>query len=309
MKNIIGNNKIIFIDEAQRIENIGITLKLIIDQIQDVQLIVSGSSAFGLNNQTQEPLTGRKWEFKLYPVSWQEFEDHTGYLKAQQQLELRVVYGMYPEVINNFGDEKETLQQLTDSYLYKDLLAYGGIRKPEILEKLTRALALQIGNEVSYNELAQLIGVDKNTISHYIDLLCQAYVVFKLPGFSKNIRNEIKRNQKIYFYDTGVRNLVIGDLNPLEIRDDKGSLWENFLISERLKYRNYSRSLARAYFWRTTSQQEIDYVEENGGSIDAWEIKLNPSSKIRMPKTFINVYKPNSHLIHRDDFRSFICGI
>lgn len=236
LKNIIGDSKIVFIDEAQRINNIGLTLKLITDQLKSVQLLFSGASAFELNNQTQEPLTGRKWEYQLYPISWNEFELDVGYLKAEQQLELRVIYGMYPEVINNFGDEKEILKQLTDSYLYKDILSYGGIRKPEVLEKLLRALAFQIGNEVSYNELAQLLGIDKKTVASYIDLLCQAYVIYKLPSFSKNLRNEIKTNQKIYFYDTGVRNMIIGDLSSMDIRQDKGSLWENFLISERIKF-------------------------------------------------------------------------
>jgi predicted AAA+ superfamily ATPase len=306
LKNIIGSHKIVFIDEAQRIENIGLKLKLIVDQIKDVQLLVSGSSAFELNNQTQEPLTGRKWEFRLFPISWQEFEDHTGYVKAEQQLELRILYGLYPEVINNFGDEKETLRQLTESYLYKDLLAYGGIRKPEVLEKLARALALQIGSEVSYNELSQLVGVDKNTISHYIDLLCQTYVIFKLPGFSKNLRNEIKMNQKIYFYDTGIRNMVIGNFNPIDLREDKGSLWENFIIAERLKFRHYSRSLAKPYFWRTTRQQEIDYIEENEGKVYAWEIKFNPTAKMKVPKIFKETYKPALELINRTNFRNFI---
>jgi len=306
LKNIIGNYKIVFIDEAQRIDNIGLTLKLITDQLQSVQLLVSGSSAFELNNQTQEPLTGRKWEYQLYPISWGEFESNVGYLKAEQQLELRVIYGMYPDVINNFGDEKEILKQLTDSYLYKDLLSYGGIRKPEILEKLLRALAFQIGSEVSYNELAQLLGIDKKTVSNYIDLLCQAYVVFKLPSFSKNLRNEIKTNQKIYFYDTGVRNMIIGDLNPLELRQDKGNLWENFLIAERLKYNAYNGSLSKGYFWRTVQQQEIDYVEEEAGTITGFEIKWNPKSKVKIPKTFVETYNTEVIVITNENFREFL---
>lgn len=305
LKNIIGNFKVVFIDEAQRIDNIGLTLKLITDQLKSVQLLVSGSSAFELNNQTQEPLTGRKWEYNLYPISWNEFENSVGYLKAQQQLELRVVYGMYPDVINNFGDEKETLKQLTDSYLYKDLLSYGGIRKPEILEKLLRALAFQIGSEVSYNELAQLLGIDKKTVSAYIDLLCQAYVIFKLPSFSKNLRNEIKTNQKIYFYDTGVRNMIIGDLNPLEVRQDKGNLWENFLISERLKHNQYTSSLSKGYFWRTVQQQEIDYVEEEAGTVSGFEIKWNPKSKVKIPKTFVEAYNTEVKIITNENFREF----
>ncbi|CAM4083213.1 ATP-binding protein [Gillisia hiemivivida] len=306
LKNIIGNNKIVFIDEAQRIDNIGLTLKLITDQLKSVQLLVSGSSAFELNNQTQEPLTGRKWEYQLYPISWDEFENNVGYLKAQQQLELRIVYGMYPDVINNFGDEKEILKQLTDSYLYKDLLNYGGIRKPEILEKLLRALAFQIGSEVSYNELAQLLGIDKKTVSNYIDLLCQAFVVFKLPSFSKNLRNEIKTNQKIYFYDTGVRNMIIGDLNPLEMRQDKRNLWENFLIAERLKYNAYNSSLCKGYFWRTVQQQEIDYVEEEAGKVTGFEIKWNAKSKVKIPKTFVETYNTEVKVITNENFRDFL---
>ncbi|MCC4213967.1 ATP-binding protein [Leeuwenhoekiella parthenopeia] len=309
LKNIIGNYRIVFIDEAQRIDNIGLTLKLITDQIKAVQLLVSGSSAFELNNHTQEPLTGRKWEYQLYPISWAEFESHVGYLKAEQQLELRVVYGMYPDVITNFGEEKEILKQLTDSYLYKDILSYGGIRKPEILEKLLRALAFQIGSEVSYNELAQLLGIDKKTVATYIDVLCQAYVIFKLPSFSKNLRNEIKTNQKIYFYDTGVRNMIIGDLNPIDIRQDKGNLWENFLIAERLKQNAYTGSLAKGYFWRTVSQQEIDYVEEEAGKLKAFEMKWNPNTKVKLPKAFIEAYNAEITAINRTNFREFLNSI
>lgn len=306
LKNIIGDFKTVFIDEAQRIDNIGLTLKLITDQLKEVQLLVSGSSAFELNNHTQEPLTGRKWEYQLYPISWTEFESNVGYLKAEQQLELRVIYGMYPDVINNFGAEKEILKQLTDSYLYKDILSYGGIRKPEVLEKLLRALAFQIGSEVSYNEMSQLLAIDKKTVATYIDLLCQSYVIFKLPSFSKNLRNEIKTNQKIYFYDTGVRNMIIGDLNPMEIRQDKGNLWENFLIAERLKHNSYSGSLAKGYFWRTVSQQEIDYVEEEAGKLEAFEIKWNPKSKVKVPKSFVTAYDAQITVINKDNFRSFL---
>lgn len=306
LKNIIGNFKIVFIDEAQRIDNIGLTLKLITGQLKHVQLLVSGSSAFELNNQTQEPLTGRKWEYQLYPISWSEFELNVGYLKAEQQLELRIVYGMYPDVINNFGDEKEILKQLTDSYLYKDILSYGGIRKPELLEKLLRALAFQIGSEVSYNELAQLLGIDKKTVATYIDLLCQTYVIFKLPSFSKNLRNEIKTNQKIYFYDTGVRNMIIGDLSPMNIRQDKGNLWENFLIAERLKFIAYTRSLAKGYFWRTVKQQEIDYVEEVSGTVKGFEIKWSPKSKVKVPKSFKEAYTAEVQIINRDNFKEFL---
>ncbi|SFF85909.1 ATP-binding protein [Salegentibacter agarivorans] len=306
LKNIIGNYKTVFIDEAQRIDNIGLTLKLITDQLKSVQLLVSGSSAFELNNQTQEPLTGRKWEYQLYPISWGEFESNVGFLKAEQQLELRIIYGMYPDVMNNFGEEKDILKQLTDSYLYKDILSYGGIRKPEVLEKLLRALAFQIGSEVSYNELSQLLGIDKKTVATYIDLLCQAFVIFKLPSFSKNLRNEIKTNQKIFFYDTGVRNMIIGDLSPMDDRQDKGNLWENFLIAERLKFLAYNNSLSKGYFWRTVQQQEIDYVEEGEGKLKGFEIKWNPKNKIKIPKTFLKAYDAEVKIINKDNFRDIL---
>lgn len=306
LKNIIGTHHTVFIDEAQRIDNIGLTLKLITDQLKRIEVLVSGSSAFELNNQTQEPLTGRKWEYRLYPISWGEFQTNMGYLKAEQQLELRVIYGMYPEVINNVGEERGILKQLTESYLYKDILSYGGIRKPEVLEKLLRALAFQIGSEVSYNELSQLIGIDKKTVATYIDLLTQAFVIFKLPSFSRNLRNEIKTIQKIFFYDTGVRNMIIGDLRPMSLRQDSGNLWENFLIAERLKKNAYSESLARGYFWRTSRQQEIDYLEEEAGAIKAYEIKWNPKAKVRTPKIFEETYDTRVTIINRDNFREFL---
>lgn len=306
IKSMIGKNKIVFIDEAQRIDNIGITLKIITDQFKEVQLIVSGSSAFELNNRLNEPLTGRKWEYQLFPVSWKEFEDSVGFVKAEQQIELRMIYGMYPDVINRPGEETEVLKQLADSYLYKDILAYGGIRKPEILEKLLQALALQTGNEVSYNELSQLLGIDKNTVSNYIDVLEKAFVIFKLRSFSRNLRNEIKTNQKIYFYDTGIRNMVIGNFNALELRQDKGALWENFLICERIKRNNYEGSLAKSYFWRTVQQQEIDYVEETAGQITGYEIKWNETAKVKMPKLFKETYAAGIEVLTRANFRTFL---
>jgi hypothetical protein len=306
LKSIIGKNKLVFIDEAQRIENIGITLKIITDQFKEVQLIVSGSSAFELTNRLNEPLTGRKWEYQLFPISWKEFEDTVGFVKAEQQLELRVIYGMYPDVINRTGEETEALKQLADSYLYKDILAYGGLRKPEVLEKLLQALALQMGNEVSYNELSQLIGIDKNTVSNYIDILEKAFVIFKLKSFSRNLRNEIKTNQKIYFYDTGIRNMIIGNFNALGLRQDKGALWENFLISERIKKNTYEGSLAKPYFWRTVQQQEIDYVEETAGQITGYEIKWNANAKAKIPKLFKETYTAETAVLSRENFRTFL---
>jgi hypothetical protein len=306
LKSIIGKYKLVFIDEAQRIEGIGVTLKIITDQFKSAQLFVSGSSAFELNNQTSEPLTGRKWEYKLYPISWEELENSLGYVKTEQQLELRLLYGMYPDVINNPGDEVEVLNQLVNSYLYKDILAFGGIRKPDILEKLLRALALQLGSEVSFNELSRLIGVNKGTIESYIDLLCKGYVIFKLSSFSRNLRNEIKTNQKIYFYDIGVRNAIIGNFSALNSRADTGAIWENFLISERLKKLSYSKPLVGQYFWRTIQQQEIDYVEESSGKIVGYEFKWNPKAKVKIHKSFIEAYDSEIKVVNRDNFRDLI---
>ena len=266
-------------------------LKIIVDQIKGVQVIVSGSSALDINQITQEPLTGRKFEYHLFPVSWNEFESNVGYIKAQQQLELRLLYGMYPDVITNFGNEYEILKNLVSSYLYKDILSLAGIRKSEVLEKILQALALQIGSEVSYNEVAQLVGIDKNTVSNYIDLLEKAFVVFRLNSFSRNVRNEIKANRKIYFYDNGVRNMLIGNFNNLEFRQDKGALWENFLVSERMKMLSYTDSLAKPYFWRTTQQQEIDYIELQKNNYLAVEIKWNPKTKVKFSTTFLDAYK------------------
>ncbi len=306
LKNIIGKNKMVFIDEAQRIENIGITLKIITDQFKDVQLLVSGSSAFELNNTINEPLTGRKWEYHLFPICWKEFEDNVGFVKAAQQLELRLIYGMYPDVINQTGEAFEVLKQLANSYLYKDILAYSGIRKPDVLEKLLQALALQVGSEVSYNELSQLLGVDKNTVSNYIDLLEQGFIIFKLKSFSKNLRNEIKKNIKIYFYDNGIRNIIIGNFNTLELRQDTGALWENFLISERIKKIHYQNALAKPYFWRTVQQQEIDYVEEEAGKITGYEIKWNAKAKVKANSMFKETYNAAIHVLNRDNFRPFL---
>jgi predicted AAA+ superfamily ATPase len=306
LKSIIGKYKYVFIDEAQRIPNIGLKLKIMVDQLKDVQVIVSGSSAFDINNATQEPLTGRKFEYHLFPISWNEFENNVGYIKAQQQLELRLLYGMYPDVINNFGDEYEILKNLVSSYLYKDILALAGIRKSEVLEKILQALAMQVGSEVSYNEIAQLVGVDKNTVNNYIDLLEKSFVVFRLNSFSKNLRNEIKANKKIYFYDNGVRNMIIGNFNSLEFRQDKGALWENFLVSERIKLLSYSQSRAKPYFWRTTTQQEIDYIETNADAMAAFEFKWSPTKKAKLPKSFTEAYKPFFLLVNKENFREFL---
>ena len=303
---IIGKNTLIFIDEAQRIKDIGLIAKMIIDQFKEVQLIVSGSSALEINQSTQEPLTGRKFEYQLFPISWEEFENHEGYLEANTQLEERLIYGMYPDVLNNRSDAGEILKQLTTSYLYKDVLSITGIKKPELLDKLLKALALQIGSEVSYNELANLLQIDKTTVSKYIDLLEKAYIVFRLNSYCSNQRNEIKNNRKIYFYDNGIRNIIINNLNPLELRTDKGALWENFLISERIKLQQYNQLYTNNYFWRTVQKQEIDFVEETNGQVTAYEFKWNSKGKAKIPAVFLNQYNANGKIIDKENFREFV---
>jgi uncharacterized protein len=306
IRTFLGNYKTVFVDEAQRIEGIGLTLKIITDQFKDVQLIVSGSSSFDLGNKLNEPLTGRKWEYELFPISWEEFEKKEGFIKAEQQIENRIIYGFYPEVLNNQGKEREIIKNLTSSYLYRDILAFSEIRKPEILDNLLLALSLQVGSEVNYNELAQTIGVNKITIQKYIDILEKGYIVFRLYSFSRNIRNEIKRNRKIYFYDNGIRNMIIGNFNQLKLRADVGSLWENFLIAERIKQNVYKDTFARMYFWRTKQQQEVDFVEEKNGEISGFEFKWNPKTKIKFPETFVKTYNANTKKIDRKNFREFI---
>ena len=309
LKRLLGNHTLIFIDEAQRVRNIGLTLKIIVDRIKNVQLLVSGSSGLEIANEVNEPLTGRKWEYLLYPISWQEFAGHTGFLETERQLEHRLVFGMYPEIITHAGQETEILLQLSGSYLYKDLLSLKGVRKPDLLEKLLKALALQLGNEVSYNELSQLLEVDKKTIVNYLDLLEKAFVIFRLQPFSRNLRNEINTSRKIYFFDNGIRNALIANFQPINVRSDVGALWENFLIGERAKYLHYHSIWANKFFWRTHQRQEIDYIEEFDGILHAYEFKWNPVKKARFPKTFINTY-PNHQLetVNRKNYREFVTG-
>ena len=306
IESILGSASIVFIDEAQRIANMGLTAKIIHDQFKDVQLIMSGSSAFELRNQVNESLTGRKFEHFLYPISYEEYENALGYLDAQRDLENRLLYGFYPDVINHKGDEREILNEITQSYLFKDILAYGNIKKPEVLEKILQALAFQVGSEVSYNEIAQLTGVDKNTVSHYIHLLEMSYIVYPLTSFSRNLRNEIKTNRKIYFYDNGVRNALIQNFNPIGLRNDIGALWENFLLSERLKRNHYHQHYHNRYFWRTKQQQEIDYIEEADGKITGFEFKWNPKAKTNIPSSFVSAYQAEIQTVNKENFRDFV---
>ncbi|MEI8079728.1 MAG: ATP-binding protein [bacterium] len=290
LRSIIGKKRIVVIDEAQRIPGIGVTLKLMVDQMPEVQTIATGSSAFELAQGTAEPLTGRKFAFTLFPLAFAELARRDGVLAERRLLEQRVVWGGYPEIVTHPDDASVRLKTLAGSYLYKDLLMLEGLKKPALLEKLVRALALQVGSELSYNELAQLVGSDPKTVEKYVDLLAKAYVVFILPALARNARNEIKKGKKIYFCDTGIRNAVLGNFLPLGARTDVGALWENYLFAERRKLLANSGRSASLFFWRTTTQAEVDCVEEEAGRMRAWEFKWNPKAKGRIPHGFTTAY-------------------
>ncbi len=308
IENYIGKHQIVFIDEAQRLHNIGLSAKMIVDSRQKVQLFITGSSSLELSSTINEPLTGRKWQYELLPLSWGEIKNHYSFAHAHSRLEEFLITGMYPEVVTNPENNLEILSTLAGSYLYKDILELGGIRKPEALVKLLQALAWQIGNEVSYAELAQTTGVDKATVSSYIDLLEKSFVIFRLNPLARNLRNEINTSRKIYFYDNGIRNSVINNFALLQERNDIGALWENFMISERKKLLNYGPFHGNVYYWRTRDKAEIDYVEEQNGRFTAYEFKWNPKkARTRFPKSFVEAYHPIlTQTIHRQNFQEWI---
>lgn len=288
---LVNNKKLIIIDEAQKVDNIGLTLKLMVDQIPDIQIIATGSSAFELRNRLNEPLTGRKFEYQMFPISTNEIWQTDGYLDVHRYFEQRLIYGSYPEVLTHSADARDLLLTLSDSYLYKDILSTENLRKPDLLVRLLRALAYQVGSEVSYNELAQTIGSDAKTVERYVELLEKCFIVFRLHGLSRNLRQELKKTKKIYFYDNGVRNAVIQQFMPIEMRNDMGALWENFFISERMKFNHYNHRYCNTYFWRTKEQQEIDYIEESDGTMTAFEMKWNQKrGNVRFPKSFLEAY-------------------
>lgn len=305
---LVGSqNKLAIIDEAQQVNEIGKKLKLLHDTFPEIQIIATGSSSFDLLNRMSEPLTGRKRTFHLYPISFQEVVDNTNLLEAKRTLEQRMIWGSYPEVVNNPGHEKEVLIELSQSYLYKDVLMLEGIRKTTLFEKLLQALAFQVGGEVKYNELANAIGnISAVTVEKYLEVLEKAFIIFKLPALSRNMRNEIKKGKKYYFYDNGIRNVIISNYAPLEMRMDKGALWENFLIAERMKQNQYKSHTPNVYFWRTHDQAEIDYIEEYDGTLSAFEFKWNKIN-VTFPASFQTAY-PNHKLqvVNRENYTSFI---
>lgn len=292
LKAIIGARRVVVIDEAQRIRNIGLVMKLITDNMPDVQLIATGSSSFDLANDIQEPLTGRKKEYQMFPLSFVELVNANGWIDEHRLLPHRLIFGSYPDVVNHAGEESEVLTELADSYLYKDILSYDRIKKSDKLVKLLQTLAFQIGSMVSYNDLAQLCGIDAKTVESYIQLLEQAFIIFRLGSYSRNLRNELKFSRKIYFWDCGIRNAVIGNFQQIEMRQDteRGLLFENYLISERLKNLRYAKSYAKSYFWRTAAKQEVDYIEEKDGVLTAYEFKWNPKKHPSAPISFSKAY-------------------
>lgn len=307
LKSVFSGKNLVVIDEAQRIENVGLKLKLITDQIPGIQLIATGSSSFDLANKVNEPLTGRKWEYKLFPLSYSELVQENGILEENRLVPHRLIYGYYPEVVTHPGNEKEILKQLSDSYLYKDILMWERIKKPEKLIKLLQALALQIGSEISYNNIGSLLGLDNQTVEKYIQLLEQTFVIFRLPAFSRNHRKELKRGRKIYFYDNGIRNALLANFNLPELRNDIGALWENFIISERMKYLHYNQIWVNSWFWRTQDQQEIDYIEEKDGILHAYEIKWSEKKKPFLSKSFAKTYPNHEYrIINPKNFDEFL---
>lgn len=306
IERIIGDNEVVFIDEAQRIQDVGLVIKIIVDRFKHVQVIATGSSSFELAGNINEPLTGRRYEMQLLPISYEELVKYTDFLTEQRLLEQRLIYGSYPEIVTDPVNAEKHLKLIANSYLYKDLLVLEQIKKPVLLEKIVKAIALQVGSEVSIKEIGRLVQADNKTVEKYIDLLEKAFVLFTVPAFSGNVRNEIKKGRKIYFYDNGIINAVTNNFNPIKNRNDVGALWENYLISERKKFLNAKELDARIYFWRTTQQQEVDYIEQVKGGLRAVEFKWNPDASAKFPSTFLNNYpKAKNTLVtpaNRDQF-------
>jgi len=305
---LIGDKNILFIDEAQRIPDIGLAIKICVDRIKHVQVIATGSSSFELLQSIQEPLTGRAWQWIMYPLSFQELRDHSDLLTEKRMLNERLIFGSYPDIINNPNTQMALLKLLTGSYLYRDLERAPGIARPELLEKITKALALQIGSEVSSSEIARLVGADRLTIEKYFNLLEKAFIIFRLPALNRNVRNEIKMGRKFYFYDNGVRNAVINNFSPIESRADVGALWENYCMVERLKMQGARENQVQSYFWRTTQQQEIDLIEEdNQANLSVYEFKWNPRRRGKFSKTFLKAYPAKEkQTITPDNYDEFL---
>jgi predicted AAA+ superfamily ATPase len=307
LKNYFGTKKVIVIDEAQTVTDIGIKLKIIFDAIHDVQVIATGSSAFEIKNKTNEPLTGRKWQYQLFPLSFSELVEHHGLIEEKRMLPVRLLYGTYPEMVLYPGQEKERLKLLTESYLYKDVLMFEGIKMPDKLVHLLKLLAFRIGTEINYNNLSKELKIDNSTVEKYIQLLEDSFIIFRLKALSRNHSKELKKGRKVYFFDNGVVNAVLGNFNLPENRGDIGALWENYVISELYKKYKYENRWANFFFWRTQDQQEIDLVIEENQVYHSFEIKWNKNAKARLSKTFSKNYQPNTfHVITPESIDEFL---
>jgi predicted AAA+ superfamily ATPase len=306
LKSFLGNYKVLVLDEAQNISNIGKVLKVITDSIKDIQVIATGSSSFELANKTAEPMTGRTDTHTLFPLSTIEIKGKKDWLEVEANLEKLLRFGSYPEICNLDEENSEKrLSEIASSYLFKDLLKFEGIKKSNLLKNLVISLALEVGNEVTYNELAAKLGVNHLTVQKYIDILEQSFVIFRLNSFSRNMRKELSKAVKIYFYDVGIRNAIINNFNPLSLRNDVGALWENFCISERIKANSYNNKNVNSYFWRTYDQKEIDYIEEHSGKIYGYEMKFSEKQKFKVPKGFIEAYNSEVYKVDKNNFWKF----
>jgi len=307
-KNLLGNKRLLIIDEAQKVPDIGSILKLMVDEIDKLKILATGSSAFDLENTSGEPLTGRKITLKLYPLSEKELYDIEPVTDRRDNLHTRLIYGNYPELylMNSLEDKSSYLEELINSYLLKDILTFENIKNSSKIINLLRLIAFQIGGEVSLYELAKKLQLSRNTVEKYLDLLTKVFILFKLEGYSRNLRKEVVKSSKWYFYDNGIRNAVIANLNPLTIRNDVGALWENYMISERIKFQSYNKMLVNNYFWRTYDRQEIDLIEEREGNLFAFEMKWN-ESKTKIPKAWSKAY-PDSHfkVITRENYSDWL---
>lgn len=308
-KSVLGSNKVLIIDEAQKIPDIGLILKLIVDHIEGIKIIATGSSVFDLANKLGEPLTGRKHTFFMYPLSQSELAKEENFMGTKAKLEERLIYGSYPELVKLHGNKEKAfyLNEMVSSYLLKDILEFDGIKNSSKMLNLLKLIAFQIGKEVSIEELGRQLGLSRNTVERYLDLLTKVFIITRVGGFSRNLRTEIVKTSKWYFFDNGIRNALIANLNPLSLRNDTGELWENYLISERIKHQHYTGMLVNNYFWRTYQMQEIDFIEEREGKQFAYEIKWNMHKKVNAPSAWKEAYKDSEfRVITPDNYLDWI---
>lgn len=309
LKNVLGKHRLLVIDEAQAIPEIGLKLKLMVDHIEGVRILVTGSSVFDLDNQLGEPLVGRKTTLHLFPLTQMEFAPREHAIQTSTNLPKRLIYGSYPEIehLDTQDEKEECLKEQVSSYLLKDILAFEGIRKRGKIVSLLRMLAFRVGSEISMDSIGNDLGLNKNTVDRYLDLLSKVFIIHNVRGFSRNLDNEITKKSKWYFYDNGIRNALINNFNPMELRDDHGKLWENYLITERLKLQEYTRLFTNNYFWRTHTQQEIDWVEERGGHLHAYEFKWKKGSNTKVPPSWKRAYPDATfQVITQDNYLDFI---